>query len=42
MVWTKWYTEKMVHGQNGIGTKWYWTKWYEQNDMEKWYWTKWY
>src|SRR6218665_2017158 len=44
MVWTKWYTDKMVldkmvrtkwYGptQNGIRTKWYWTKWYGQNGI---------
>jgi len=32
MIWTKWYTDKMVFGQNGIGKngrdKMAWTKWY--------------
>ena len=29
MVRTKW------DGQTGIRTKWYWTKWYGQNGMDK-------
>jgi len=46
MVWTKWYTDKVVLdkmvyrqsdgiGQNDIQTKWYWTKWYEQHGTDK-------
>src|SRR6218665_2770692 len=35
-------TDKMVYGQNGIRTKWYWTKWYGQNGMDKMVRTKWY
>ena len=31
-----------VTGQNGIRTKWYWTKWYGQNGMDKMVRTKWY
>src|SRR6218665_1955084 len=46
MVRTKWYgqngMDKMVCGQNGMRTKWYWKKWYGQNGMDKMVWTKWY
>src|SRR6218665_2942446 len=44
MVWTKWYTDKMVldkmawtkwYGQNGIRIKWYWTKWHGQNGTDQ-------
>src|SRR6218665_2406758 len=42
MVWTKWYTDKVVLDKM-VWTKWYWTKWYGQNGIwTKWYWTKWY
>src|SRR6218665_2725892 len=27
--------DKMVYGQSGIRTKWYWTKWYGQNGTDK-------
>ena len=28
-------TRQNGSGQNGIQTKWYWTKWYGQNDTDR-------